>query len=67
MGLVTDDLSEWLTEPEAKLEENPFRTGFEQSVETPAHTRWRNAVLRFRKWLRTALPHHGEHGDGLTP
>jgi hypothetical protein len=66
MGLVTDDLSEWLAEPEARLEENPFGAGFAQSVETPPHTRWRHTVRRLRKWLRTELDHHGEHEDGLT-
>jgi hypothetical protein len=66
MGLVTDDLSAWLTEPEAKLEENHFRAANPQSVESPSNTLWHHAVHRLRKWLRTGFPHHGDHGDGLT-
>lgn len=66
MGLVTDDLAEWLAEPKAKPEENPFGAGFAQSTEASPLSRWQYAVQRLRKWLRTELDHHGEHGDGLT-
>lgn len=66
MGLVTDDLADWLAEPPAKPGENPSGACFAQSMEASPHTRWHHAVQRLRKWLRTVLPHHGEHEDGLT-
>lgn len=66
MGLVTDDLSSLLTEPKGETEENPFGAGFSSLTRTPMPTSWHHAVYRLRKWLRTTLTAHGEHGDGLT-
>jgi len=45
---------------------NPFRTRLFVSANTPDDSGWHHAVHRFRKWLRTTLAAHGEHGDGLT-
>ena len=70
MGLVTEDLTSLLSgirdETKEDLEGNPFGAG----MFTPGHASldsgWHHAVHRFRKWLRTTLAAHGEHGDGLT-
>ena len=66
MGLVTEDLSSLLTEPKKEIEENPFGVGVASALRTPTQSGWHHAVYRFRKWLRTTLTAHGEHGDGLT-
>ena len=66
MGLVTQDLAEWLTPTNAVPEENPFGSRLAATSREPLHTRWQHAVRRLRKWLRTTLAPHGEHGDGLT-
>ena len=64
MGLVTDDLREWLAEcdaPEAEssVESNPFRRGSTQSpVDSHMQEMWHRLTGRFHKWLN--------HGDGLT-
>jgi hypothetical protein len=66
MGLVTDDLTSLLTEPKGTPEENPFGAGISSASQTTTQSGWHHAVHRFRKWLRTTLAAHGEHGDGLT-
>ena len=66
MGLVTEDLTSLLTHPDEKPEDNPFQAGVFQSMGTPVQSGWHHAVSRLRKWLRTTLTAHGEHGDGLT-
>jgi len=68
MGLVTDDLASLLTDPEptTEVEENPFGAGLAPSTRRPLQSGWHHAVYRIRKWLRTTLAAHGEHGDGLT-
>ena len=66
MGLVTDDLTSLLTDPKEDIQENPFGSRFPSSTQTAAESGWHRAVYRFRKWLRTTLTAHGEHGDGLT-
>jgi hypothetical protein len=70
MGLVTDDLTSLLAgSTELSNEEiagNPFRTGIFTWSRVPDDSGWHHAVHRFRKWLRTTLAAHGEHGDGLT-
>jgi hypothetical protein len=66
MGLVTDDLTSLLTDPKEDTQENPFGTAFSSPTQTANESGWHHAVYRFRKWLRTTLAAHGEHGDGLT-
>jgi len=66
MGLVTSDLTDWLSDPKDVPEKNPFGAGVPHSMREPIHTGWERAVGRLRKWLRTDLEHHGEHGDGFT-
>ena len=66
MGLVTDDLSSLLTDPKEETEENPFGAGFSARTQASMQSGWHHAVYRLRKWLRTTLTAHGEHGDGLT-
>jgi len=75
MGLVTEDLTSLLTgtpgktnEAQSKdeIEVNPFRTRLFVSASSPDDSGWHHAVHRFRKWLRTTITAHGEHGDGLT-
>lgn len=65
VGLVTNDLEDWLTDPKGVPWKNPFGDGISRSSREPIHTGWERAVGRLRKWLRTGLEHHGEHGDGL--
>ena len=66
MGLVTDDLTSLLTDPKEETQENPFGAGISSATRTTMRSGWHHAVYRFRKWLRTTLTAHGEHGDGLT-
>jgi hypothetical protein len=66
MGLVTNDLADWLTDPKDVPENNPFGASTSHSLRDRLHTGWEHAVCRLRKWLRTDLEHHGEHGDGFT-
>jgi hypothetical protein len=66
MGLVTDDLTSLLTDPEEETQENPFGISYTSPLQTHVESGWHHAVSRLRKWLRTTLTNHGEHGDGLT-
>jgi len=70
MGLVTEDLTEFLTastqQTQEQVAENPFKTGIFALARAPGDSGWHHAVHRVRKWLRTTLAAHGEHGDGLT-
>lgn len=66
MGLVTDDLSEWLAEPKPVLEAKTFGAGLAPAARERPQAGWGHAVYRLRKWLRTTLAPHGEHGDGFT-
>jgi hypothetical protein len=66
MGLVTDDLTSLLTDSNEETQENPFGAGFSLPAQTSNESGWHHAVYRLRKWLRTTLTAHGEHGDGLT-
>jgi len=66
MGLVTDDLTSLLTDPEKDSQENPFGAAFSAQTQADMHTGWHHVVYRLRKWLRTTLSAHDEHGDGLT-
>jgi len=70
MGLVTEDLTSLRTGSTDLTREqkaaNPFRTGLFTPAGAPDDSGWHHAVHRFRKWLRTTLTAHGEHGDGLT-
>jgi hypothetical protein len=70
MGLVTEDLTSLLTGStgltKQEIAENPFRTGIFAPALVPDDSGWHHAVHRFRKWLRTTLAAHGEHGGGLT-
>ena len=70
MGLVTEDLTSLLTGSTEQTKEanadNPFRTRLFVSAGAPDESGWHHAVHRFRKWLRTTLAAHGEHGGGLT-
>jgi hypothetical protein len=66
MGLVTDDLSSLLTDPNEETEENPFGARFSARTQESMQSGWHHAVYRLRKWLRTTLTAHDEHGDGLT-
>jgi len=66
MGLVTDDLTSLLTDPKEDTQENPFGSAFPSEARTSSESGWHHAVYRLRKWLRTTLTDHGEHGDGLT-
>ena len=70
MGLVTEDLTSLLTGStgltKQEIAANPFRTGMFTPAQVPDDSGWHHAVHRFRKWLRTTLAAHGEHGGGLT-
>jgi hypothetical protein len=66
MGLVTDDLTSLLTDPKDETQENPFGAAVSSPTHAQHHSGWHHAVYRLRKWLRTTLTAHGEHGDGLT-
>jgi len=66
MGLVTDDLTSLLTDSNEETQENPFGAGFSLPAPASNESGWHHAVHRLRKWLRTTLTAHGEHGDGLT-
>ena len=68
MGLVTEDLTSLLNGHEPTQEDlaaNPFRTRIFDAASGPDESGWHHAAHRFRKWLRTTLAAHGEHGDGL--
>jgi len=68
MGLVTDDLREWLAEDDAhpaiesEFESNPFRRGAAREAQSHLdvylHALWHRLTCRIHKW--------SEHGDGLT-
>ena len=66
MGLVTDDLTELLTEPKDETREKSLSDRHSRAKREPMQSGWDHAVCRLRKWLRTTLTAHGEHGDGLT-
>jgi hypothetical protein len=69
MGLVTEDLTSLIArsqQTQEEIAENPFGTGILAPARVPEDSGWHHAVHRFRKWLRTTLAAHGEHGDGLT-
>jgi len=51
MGLVTNDLSDWLSEPAPESEENPFRAGVVQVALARFHLGWRHTVQRLREWF----------------
>jgi hypothetical protein len=59
MGLVTNDLSDWLSEPapesEQESEENPFHAGAVPVVLARLQERWRNRVERLRRWFEAGL------------
>ena len=74
MGLVTDDLREWLAEtqvqPESESEENPFGLGAMRSaqaqVDEHLHGLWHRLTYRLHKWLDPDGDPDSGHGDGLT-
>jgi hypothetical protein len=66
MGLVTDDLTSLLTDSTEETQENPFGASYTSPLQAHVESRWHHAVYRLRKWLRTTLTAHGEHGDHLT-
>ena len=74
MGLVTDDLRQWLVEtqalPESESDENPFGLGAMQSaqaqVDAQLNGMWRRLSHRFHRWLDPDWHPDGDHGDGLT-
>ena len=74
MGLVTDDLREWLAEtqvqPESETDENPFAAGAARSAQSQLdahlHGLWRRLTYRLHKWIDPDWEPDSHHGDGLT-
>lgn len=68
MGLVTNDLSEWLAEPGAEPapEENPFGVGAAHAANLQLHGLWHRATRRLHHWLDPQWHPDSEHEDGLT-
>ena len=74
MGLVTEDLREWLVEtqalPESESDENPFGLGTVQSaqaqVDAHLHGLWNRVTCRLHKWVDPDWDPTSSHGDGLT-
>ncbi len=76
MGLVTDDLREWLAETkplpesESAFEENPFRPGAARSAQAhlDAHLQgiWNRLTSRIHKWLDADWEPESDEGDHLT-
>jgi len=68
MGLVTNDLSDWLAEPRAEpgLEENPFGIGAERATLAHVNALWHRAGRRLHRWLDPHRDPDSEHEDGLT-
>jgi hypothetical protein len=73
MGLVTDDLREWLAEtqplPESESDQNPFGLGAMQTaqsqVDAQLHGLWRRLLHRFHKWIDPNWDPGADRGDGL--
>ena len=74
MGLVTDDLREWLAEtqalPESETDENPFGLSAARSaqaqVDAHMHGLWHRVTHRLHKWVDPDWDSDSGHGDGLT-
>jgi len=68
MGLVTNDLSEWLAEPapEPGPEVNPFGTGAAHAANLQLHALWHRAAQRLHHWIDPHWDPDAEHEDGLT-
>ena len=73
MGLVTDDLREWLAEtqalPESESDENPFGLGAMLGAGAVANTCMGCGIAlayRVHKWVDPAWDPDSGHGDGLT-
>jgi hypothetical protein len=74
MGLVTDDLREWLAEtqpqPQCESDENPFGVGAMQAAQAHAdghlHGLWHRLVYRLHKWVDPNWDPDSHHGNGLT-
>jgi len=73
MGLVTDDLREWLAEnqaqPESESDANPFGLGAMQSaqaqVDAQLHGLWHRLTHRIHKWADPDREPDSSHRDGL--
>jgi len=71
MGLVSNDLGDWIANPEAEPESAKNLFGAEAALAAQAqldahlHGLWRRATYRVHKWLDADWK-PGGHGDGLT-
>ena len=68
MGLVSNDIGDWLADPKAEpgFEENPFGVGVERAALAHVHALWHRAGRRLHQWLDPKWDPDAEHGDGLT-
>ena len=66
MGLVTDHFTSLSPNPKERPRKILLGPAYSSATRTTMQSGWHHAVYRFRKWLRTTLTAHGEHGDGLT-
>jgi hypothetical protein len=71
MGLVSNDLSDWLAETRAQPDsapasaENPFGAGAAHSANVRLHALWHRAGQRLHRWLDPRWHPDDGHGDGL--
>jgi hypothetical protein len=73
MGLVTDDLREWLAQsqalPESESDENPFGLGAARSAQAQLdahlHGLWHRVMHRIHKWIDPDWEPQSGQGDGL--
>lgn len=70
MGLVSNDLGDWLAEAESHHEsetlDNPFGVGAERAAMAQVHALWLGAGRRLHRWLDPKWDPDAEHEDGLT-
>jgi hypothetical protein len=68
MGLVSNDLSDWLAEAsgETESEGNPFGVSAERAAMAHVHALWHRAAYRVHKWIDAEWEPESRHGDGLT-
>jgi hypothetical protein len=68
MGLVSNDLGDWLAETPGEPEsvENPFGENAEHAALGQVHALWHRAAHRIHRWIDAERDPETHHGDGLT-
>lgn len=68
MGLVSNDLSDWLAEAsgEPEADGNPFGVSAERATLAHVHALWHRAGRRLHRWLDPEWRADSDHGNRLT-